>query len=518
MVISTNPRTGQQTETSLTNTPDEGVRSIVEDARRASPHLASMGRERRADLLDAFADAIEERRADLVRTTDAETGLGDARLSGELSRSAFQMRLFGEAVREGSYVEATIDHAGPTPLGPGPDLRRMLVPIGPVAVFGASNFPYAFSVLGGDTASAIAAGCPVVVKGHDSHPLTSQLSIDLLRETCVAHGVPDTAVSLVLGLSAGAVLVADPGIQAVGFTGSLSGGRALLEIVNRREVPVPFFGELSSLNPLVVTRLAARARAEDIATGLVGSVTGSGGQLCTKPGIVFVPEGPDGDKLVETLASLLTSSASHVLLNRRIHDSFVEFSERLALEPGVTTVSSGSGREQQRGFAVPARLLTISAQQLRRDLVTECFGPLVLVVGYTDFADLQQGLSLIPGSLTASIHAEESETDLVADLVADLASVVGRLVFNGYPTGVRVSWAQHHGGPWPATNSQHTSVGVSAIRRFLRPLAWQDAAQGLLPHELKDETTTLPRRVDGVLVPARASGATASAAGLAPDA
>jgi len=502
-VPTTDPRTGQEADTGLQTTAPEEVAACVARADRAAPQLSALSRAVRADLLDTLADALEARRADLVETAGRETGLADARLQGELSRSVFQLRLFGEALREGSYLEATIDHAGATPLGPGPDLRRMLVPIGPVAVFGASNFPFAFSVPGGDTASALAAGCPVVLKAHGSHPLTSQLAFDVMEAAARDAGAPEGVLGMVFGQAAGAALVADPRIRAVSFTGSLSGGRALLEIINRREEPVPFFGELSSLNPVVVTPGAVAARAGDLATGLFGSVTGSGGQLCTKPGVAFVPSGAEGDALVDALADLTGHGAGHVLLNRRIYDAYAEITGRLAAVPGAEVVAEGSAAAE--GFTVAPRLLTTTAKQLTPELTEECFGPLVVVVRYDGVDDLQHALTRVPRSLTATIHAEADEGALSTDLAERLTPLVGRLVFNGYPTGVRVSWAQHHGGPWPATNSQHTSVGVSALRRFLRPVAWQDAPEAVLPPELRDGETGVARRVDGVLtLPAQA--------------
>lgn len=500
-VISTDPRSGTQVETSLTTTTADEVSVIVSQAAAASIRLAGLSRHQRADLLDDFADAMEERRSEIVPIAGGETGLGDARLNGELSRSAFQMRLFGEALREGSYLEAAIDHAGSTPLGDAPDVRRMLVPVGAVAVFGASNFPFAFSVLGGDTASAIAAGCAVVLKAHDSHPLTSRMSADLLRAVCREHGLPDDTVGLVYGQSAGAQVVADPRIKAVGFTGSLGGGRALLDIIDTRDEPIAFFGELSSLNPLIITEAALRARGDEIAAGLFGSVTGSGGQLCTKPGIAFVPAGPEGDHFVDRLAVMVKDSSYHILLNQRIRDSYLDISNSFGLKPGIEFVHGAVAPHSCGGFAVPAQLVVVdTVANIGEGLIEECFGPFIVVARYGDEHELAEGLLQVPGSLTATIHGEEHETDDGVGRVATaVASRVGRLVFNDYPTGVRVSWAQHHGGPWPATNSQHTSVGVSAIRRFLRPMAWQNAPSSLLPAELQDGATTIPRRVDGVL-------------------
>jgi NADP-dependent aldehyde dehydrogenase len=497
-ILSVDPRTGAAQRTDLHDSTGEDVLAAAGRADIAAPALAAMGRARRADLLDGIADALEDRRADIVDAADRETALGATRLNGELTRSTHQSRLFGEALREGSYLEAAIDHAGQTPLGPGPDVRRMLVPIGPVAVFGASNFPFAFSVPGGDTASALAAGCPVVLKGHGSHVLTSRLTFEVMAAAAARHGAPDGTLGLVLGQSAGTALVTDPRIKAVSFTGSLSGGRALLSMINSREEPIPFFGELSSLNPLVVTEGAAAARGAAIAAGLLASVTGSGGQLCTKPGVAFLPAGASGDALVAKLVASVRDAAASVLLNRRIFDSYGEISERIARAPRAEVAARGRSSAGE-GFAVAPTLVTTAARNLEPGLVEECFGPLLVVVRYDGTDDLAAALEQVPRSLTATIHSEESESERAGELTARLMPLVGRLVYNGYPTGVRVCWAQHHGGPWPATNSQHSSVGVTALRRFLRPVAWQDAPQSLLPEELRDGDVGVPRRVDGVL-------------------
>ncbi len=498
MTTTTNPRTGESTEISVQETTTAEVDTLVEGAQHALDYLAGLGREGRARLLDAVADALESAREELVRVADEETGLGEPRLNGELSRSAFQFRLFATAVREGSYLEAIIDHAGETPLGPGPDLRRMLVPIGPVAVFGASNFPFAFSVAGGDTASALAAGCPVVIKAHDSHPLTSLRSFEAIRSALASGGAPEGTAALVFGQPAAGRLISHPFVRAVGFTGSLSTGRVLLEIINGRDDPIPFYGELSSLNPLVVTAGAAAARAEEVARGLFTSFTGSGGQFCTKPGVAFVPTGADGDRLVGELAELTGAGTGHVLLNQRISDSFHAISGRL-VEAGAPVAARGPDPEG-KGFVVPPVLLTTRAADLSEELAEECFGPLLIVARYDDVKDVAAAFERLPASLTATVHAEDDEADLVGELSRVLEPAVGRLVYNGYPTGVRVSWAQHHGGPWPSTNSQHTSVGVTAIRRFLRPFVWQDAPESVLPEELHEDYTGIARRVDGTLV------------------
>nr|WP_245975497.1 aldehyde dehydrogenase (NADP(+)) [Amycolatopsis palatopharyngis] len=474
------------------------ISKLTEAAATAAPALDRRGREWRATLLRAIADELEARREDIVAVADSETSLGGARLGGELTRTGYQARLFAEVLDEGSYLEAAIDHAGDTPMGPGPDLRRQLVPIGPVAVFGASNFPLAFSVPGGDTVSALAAGCPVIVKAHPSHPETSRLTFDIMWQAAHRLDAPDGLLGIVFGQDAGAALVADPRVKAVGFTGSLSGGRALLDIVGAREDPIPFYGELASLNPIVVTAAATRERGTQIAEGLVASITASAGQLCTKPGLVFVPSGSAGDSVVARAADLVGQAGAGTALNDRIHAAYGEIGGRLSRLPGVSLIAEGS-RSTEGPLRIRPRLLSVAAAELTADATEECFGPATIIARYDSDTELHDALGRLPASLTGTIHAEPSERDRITELAEVLRAKAGRVLFDGFPTGVLVSWAQTHGGPWPSTNSQHTSVGTSAIRRFLRPVTWQNAPQFVLPPELRDGDAGVPRRIDGRL-------------------
>jgi NADP-dependent aldehyde dehydrogenase len=499
-ITTTDPATGTVSDTGIEETTPDGLVEIAADAAAAFDVLRTTSRAWRAGLLRALADGLENDRANLTATAAAETGLAAMpRLDGELTRSAFQLRLFAEAIEEGGYLEAIIDHAGDTAMGPGPDVRRMLVPIGPVAVFGASNFPFAFSVAGGDTASALAAGNPVVAKAHSSHPLTSRASFDALNDAAVAYGAPRGTIGIVYGQQAGADLVADPRIAAVGFTGSLSTGRILLDIIGERERPIPFYGELSSLNPLIVTAGAVAARGDAITAGLFASFTGSAGQLCTKPGIAFVPRGATA--LLDALVARATDAAPQPLLNERILDAFGAIRGRLIDEGRAESLVEP--RVGDDGFSLSPAVLAIDAADVTAAVAEEAFGPLLVVARYDDVSEVAAALAAVPDSLTATVHAEDDEWHDLAPLVDALEGMSGRVVFNGFPTGVRVSWGQHHGGPWPATNTSHTSVGVTAIRRFLRPLAWQDAPESLLPDELRDGYSAVPRRVDGVLALAR---------------
>ncbi|WP_222264413.1 aldehyde dehydrogenase (NADP(+)) [Modestobacter marinus] len=497
-VVSIDPRSGEVAEVVAPETTTEEVARLCEAALAAAPALEGMGRQGRAALLRALADALEARREDVVAVADRETALGTTRLNGELNRTSYQLRLFAEVLEEGSYLEATIDHPGDTPMGPRPDLRRMLVPLGPVAVFGSSNFPLAFSVPGGDTASALAAGCPVVLKAHSSHPATSRLVFDVLVEAARKAGAPEGTLGIVFGQRAGGALVAHPAIRAAGFTGSVGGGRALLQIIEQRPDPIPFFGELSSLNPVVVTPSAAAERGEQIGRELVGSFTLGAGQFCTKPGLVLVPAGTEGDAVVDAMAEAVRGSSPQVLLNKGIAASYDRIAGGLADAPGVEVVARGEDADGP-GFTAVPQLLSTTAAELPAEVTEECFGPVSVVARYDGERELFGALDAMPSSLTATVLRGTEETDLPLAVSQQLRTRAGRLVYDAYPTGVAVSWAQHHGGPWPSTNSQHTSVGTSAIRRFLRPVTWQGAPQEVLPEELTDGYTAIPRRIDGVL-------------------
>ena len=498
MITTTDPKTGQTHDTTIEPTEDVAVTAVAALAATAAAALRSSTREWRAGLLEALASGLEADAENLVATAMSETGLARPRLETEVKRSAFQFRLFAEAVLEGSFLEAAIDHAAPTPIGPGPDIRRMLIALGPVAVFGSSNFPFAFSVAGGDTASALAAGCPVVVKAHSSHPLTSQASFAALHGAAEAYGAPAGTLGIVYGTQAGRVLVADANISAAGFTGSLGAAQALMAIIDERAEPIPFYGELSSVNPLVVTQGAAATRGAAIGEGLFTSFSGSAGQLCTKPGVAFVPR--TADDLIDTLVEKVAEAGPQPLLNDRILSSFGDIRDRLVDEGRAEVLATGSAGEGGiDGFGVVPHVLRIDAADLTEAATEEAFGPLILLAVYDDLDEVLAGLAAVPTSLTATLHSEPDESAERAILVEQMQRRSGRLVFDGYPTGVRVSWAQHHGGPWPATNALHTSVGVTAMRRFLRPFAWQDAPADVLPLELHDDDRSVPRRINGKL-------------------
>jgi len=466
------------------------VSEVVERAASASAGMRSAGREARARWLRTIADDLDAAAPGLIEIAIDETGLTAPRLTGEVARTTSQLRLFAAAILEGSYLEATIDHADPQATPPIPDLRRMLIPIGPVAVYAASNFPFAFSIAGGDTASALAAGSPVIVKAHPGHPETSQRTAEVVRSALARAGAPEGAFGVVEGFDAGLELIDDPRVRAAAFTGSLAGGRALADRAAARPEPIPFFGELGSVNPVVVTEGADGTRGRELAEGLAASFTLGAGQFCTKPGIVFVP---DESELESALVPAVPTDVQP-MLTPGIGTAFGSGLAGLIAVDGVDVLRASAGAGDPAVLAVAAERFIENAEVLGR----EVFGPVTLLVRYRSAQELHAALRVTEGSLTGTLHHEEGED--VAETVGLLAERCGRLLFQGWPTGVAVSWAQHHGGPWPATNSQHTSVGVSALRRFLRPVAYQSAPASLVPEELREGNPShLPRRVDGVL-------------------
>lgn len=448
-------------------------------------------RAERAAYLEALASALEAHRDELVAIAARETHLAEARLSGEVTRTAFQLRFFAEVIAEGSYLEATIDHPDALLIPPRPELRRMLRPLGPVAVYTASNFPFAFSVLGNDTASALAAGCPVVVKAHHGHPELSRRTAEIANAALASAGAPVGTFGMVAGHDAGVELVQHPGIRAAGFTGSESGGRALFDLACARPAPIPFYGELGSLNPVVITAQAAAERAAEIAAGLVGSFTRDAGQYCTKPGVVLAPAASD---FVDELRWAVADASAGELLTEGMQSSFAQISQELAAHPAVEVLSGVVSATQPMVIAVPAEAVLAEPALFLR----ECFGPLTLVVRYRDGEQLRLLLEQFEGSLTGTVHAEPGED--VRALTEQLVHIAGRVLFNGWPTGVAIAWGQQHGGPWPSTTAAiHSSVGATAIRRWLTPISYQDAPESVLPEELRDGYQAIPRRIDGVL-------------------
>jgi len=469
---------------------------ILVAADAAAPALAETPPSVRAEWLDAAADALDARADELVELALAESHLTETRLRGELVRTTFQLRLFGDELRDGGYLRATIDTADPDwPMGARPDLRLTVRPIGPVAVYAASNFPFAFSVAGGDTASAIAAGAPVVVKGNPGHPRVSALTAEVFSGALRSAGAPDGTFDIVYGLQTGSRLVVDARISAASFTGSLAGGRALFDLATGRDHPIPFYGELGSVNPAFVTPSAAEARADEILNGFLGSVTLGVGQFCTKPGLLLLPASVDYAPVVRRIVD---EAGAQPMLNEHIRDGYLRALSTLAGHPAVRVVS---GSEQGGIDQAPTILTTTAGELLANadELMTECFGPTAIIVTYDDPAELLAVAGAIDGQLTASVMGE-SDDELARRLVALLAPSVGRVLWNGWPTGVSVTYAMQHGGPYPATTSPATtSVGMAAIDRFVRPISYQNAPQDVLPPQLRDDNPWgVPQRVDGI--------------------
>ncbi|WP_228447001.1 aldehyde dehydrogenase (NADP(+)) [Streptomyces paludis] len=501
-VWSVDPRTGKPREEVAQEATTEEVDLAVRGAHAAVAALAD--RATRAALLRRAAELLDEAGPHVIEAADAETALGPVRLTGELARTTAQLRAFATVVDEGAFLDVYIDHADAGQTPPWPDLRRYKVPLGVVAVYAASNFPLAFSVPGGDTASALAAGCPVVVKAHPDHPATSELCASVLRRAAAEVGLPENVITLVHGFDAGVALVGHPLVTAAGFTGSVRGGRALFDAAAARPTPIPFHGELGSLNPVVITEAAAAERAEEIGAGLAGSMTLGVGQFCTKPGFVLAPAGETGDRLLKSLTAAVSDTAPGVLLDHRMRDAFVAgVAERVALPDVESPVTPGAGGEH----TVSAGYVTVPAASLAAEgphdlLLEECFGPVTVVARYSSADEITAVLSRLPGNLTATLHLAEAEGAGTApggaELLAALTPLAGRILVNGWPTGVAVAPAQHHGGPYPATTSTSTSVGATAIERWLRPVSYQSTPAALLPPELRDDNPQgLPRRFNG---------------------
>jgi NADP-dependent aldehyde dehydrogenase len=448
----------------------------------------------RASWLEAIAEGLAHDARALVATADRETSLGRPRLESELRRSVFQLQLFADEIRRGEHLDATIDHADPAwGMGPRPDLRRVNQPLGVVGVFGASNFPFAFSVMGGDSASALAAGCSVVHKAHEAHPDLAEQTAQTVTAALESVGAPAGLFSLVAGRSAGERLVDHPLVKAIGFTGSTAGGRALLERAQSRSEPIPFYGELGSINAVFVTAAAWQQRWETILKEYVGSFTLGMGQFCTKPGLLFIPA-TGGEELRRLLLGSLDGFAPTRLLSSGLLEGYRRAVTDVGGRSEVDVLVEGTFAPEP----APTVLHTTSASVLADPelLRREMFGPASLVVEYDDESQLSALARLLEGQLTTTLQAEAGEAP--AELVDILTGISGRVLWNGWPTGVTVSYAQHHGGPYPATTSNTTSVGTAAIRRFLRPVSYQSFPTDLLPEPLRDDNPWgVPQRIDG---------------------
>ncbi|MBN9669620.1 aldehyde dehydrogenase (NADP(+)) [Roseibium aggregatum] len=463
-------------------TPDL-VDEACKQAEEAFWSFGASSREDRARFLDTIAEEIEKRAEAITEIGTRETGLPEARLNGERSRTTGQLKLFAAHIRSGAHLDIRKDEALPDrqPL-PRPELRMMQRPIGPVAVFGASNFPLAFSTAGGDTAAALAAGCPVVVKGHSAHPGTGEIIAEAVHAALKSCGIHPGVFSLIQGgkRDVGQALVQHPLIKAVGFTGSLVGGRALFDLCAARPEPIPFFGELGSVNPMFVLPEALAARGAEIGTGWAGSLIMGAGQFCTNPGITVVTKGAQGDALVTAAKAALEAAAPQTMLTEGIASAYREGKARFDGCAGVSALLTTDSKERS---ALPNLYETELDTFLgNHSLGEEVFGPLGLVVRVSGLEDMLHLAKTLEGQLTATLHMDSGDRDAAKFLLPVLERKAGRVLANGFPTGVEVCDAMVHGGPYPAsTNFGATSVGTLSIRRFLRPVCYQNIPEGVLP-------------------------------------
>jgi len=486
-------------------------------AKSAFPLYSALHPEQKAAFLEAIAEEIMLLGDALIERCVNESGLPTARITCERGRTCGQLKLFAHHLREGSWVEARIDTALPerSPV-PRPDIRRMLIPIGPVAVFGASNFPLAFSTAGGDTASALAAGCPVIVKAHPSHTGTHEMIATAVIKAALRTRMPEGVFSaLYLPNEEAIALVQDPAIQAVAFTGSRRVGLTLLKAARERAQPIPVFAEMSAVNPLVILEGALRDQADTIARGLASSVTLGVGQFCTNPGLVLLVDSPSVSPFLHAFATQLSAVASGTMLNQGIHQSYREGIKALLASNGVTEIARGISAASRQATVAHAAAggdepsqgqpfaFTVGGEQFLSDkqLSEEVFGPSTLVVRCASESQLLQVLQSLEGQLTATVHATDADGLLLGPVASILVQKAGRVIYGGYPTGVEVSDAMQHGGPFPSTSDPRTtSVGTAAILRFVRPVAYQDFPPALLPDELKNENPFgIMRLVNGAL-------------------
>ncbi len=502
-----NPRTGEALPGDFFAAGSEEVNLAASLAHEAFGIYSQLSGREKGKFLRTIAAKIEGAVDAIVERAEQETALPKARLQGETARTCGQLRLFAQVVEEGSWVSARIDRADPNRKpAPKPDLRSMLHALGPVVVFGASNFPLAFSVAGGDTASALAAGNPVIVKGHPAHPGTSDLVGQLVRDSVRECGLPEGVFSLLLdsGTEVGVALVKHPLVKSVGFTGSHNAGRTLMDLAAARREPIPVFAEMSSTNPVFILPGALRENTDSISTGMFGSLTLGSGQFCTKPGLVFLPESADATTFVDKLRKLVVESGQFHMLTPGIRSTYQSATARRQTEKGVKLLAErqpSAASTNDEKFSVSAVLFEADGESFLRnpDLAAEVFGPATLVVRHSTRDQVLEFARNLGGHLTATIHGTEADLREFSDLIAILKSKVGRLVFNGFPTGVEVSHAMVHGGPYPSTSDgRSTSVGSEAIFRFCRPVCYQGFPESVLPAELRNSNPLgIWRMIDG---------------------
>lgn len=488
---------------------DDEFQYAVSLAEKAFPIYRETSFEERAVFLDRIADEIMALGDALIERCVAESGLPAARILGERGRTCGQLKMFAQLLRDGWWVDARIDKAQPgrTPL-PKPDIRRMLIPIGPVAVYGASNFPLAFSTAGGDTASALAAGCPVVVKSHSSHPGTNNMVASAIIKAAQDTGMPDGVFSsLYLSHDNSVKLTQHPSIKAVGFTGSRHVGMALYNAAVSRPEPIPVYAEMSAVNPVVLLGDALKARKEKIAKDLTASVVLGAGQFCTNPGLILLVEGEDSGAFLEEFASQIAATVPATMLNKNICKAYSEGVQTLQGAPGIALLAKASLEAQSGQHQAQPVAHTVSAANFlsNKELAAEIFGPATLVILSKDHDEMLNVLQSLEGQLTATVHATEADEQALKPVVDIITQKAGRVIYGGYPTGVEVCHSMQHGGPFPATtDARSTSVGTAAIYRFLRPVAFQDFPDRLLPKALQNANPLgIIRLVDGQWTPER---------------
>jgi len=470
------------------------VDSQVKDAHAAWLQIRDWESAQIVTLLESIADALDHAKADLVPVAMEETNLPEARLTGEVGRTTGQLRLMARAVEDRTYLDITIDHADASLTPPRPDLRLKSTSLGVVGVFGASNFPFAFGVAGGDTAAALAAGCAVVIKVNPGHPRVSRMVGEIMITAALKAGAPAGLIALVEDFDAGMALVEHPLTAAIAFTGSTHGGRALFDAANRREIPIPFYGELGGLNPVFVTRSVASDKAKETAEGFLGSITMGAGQFCTKPGFLIV----DGANQINAeLATLVSAAPAQKLLNSNIVKLHDKNRDETAQVPGMKLVAQNpdGGDTNVSVYTISGKDFLAAEESARR----EVFGPTAVVVDCADTAELLRVAESFSGTLTTGIHAIENDPMDLSALISIVERISGRIVWNQWPTGLAVTWAMQHGGPYPAsTNPLFTSVGAKALLRFRRPITYQNFPQSYLLPVLRDGAPELDRaRING---------------------
>lgn len=485
-----NPATGNLLDTTFAEATSDEIDQAVQLAETAFEAYRDKTGKEKAAFLETIAEELGKIEENLAQIATQETGLPEGRIKGELGRTMGQLKLFASLLRDGSWVDARLDSADPNRVPvPKPDTRQMQIALGPVGVFGASNFPLAFSVAGGDTASALAAGCTVVVKAHPAHPGTSELVGQAIIQAAKLCNMPNGVFSLVQGASiaVGQALVRHPLIKAIGFTGSFGGGKALFDEAARREEPIPVYAEMGSTNPVFVLPGALKEKHKDLANGLSASVQLGVGQFCTNPGIAVLPKSEDGNLFQSELKQSIEASESATMLTDAIQNNYSTGLGKLKSKENVSSVSKG--KQLDGGAQGVAEVLSVSADSFLKDkdLEEEVFGPSTLVVHAEDKSEMLRIARNLNGHLTATIHGTNKDLEEYSDLLKLLERKVGRLLINSFPTGVEVCHSMVHGGPFPATSdARMTSVGTAAITRFTRPICFQDFPDALLPEELKD--------------------------------